>query len=84
MIDRLLTYLQYGDRFCGIERVRETTQQTDNTVFEDVNQVEMLNPINLLEQAFANDKDMAGQSVPNELKDLLNQVISELTEQEQL
>lgn len=72
-------------RFCGIERVRETNQtQSDNTVFEDLNQVEMLNPINLLEQAFANDKDMAGQDVPEEIKTLLNAVISELAEQEQL
>jgi exonuclease SbcD len=72
-------------KFCGIERVRE---QSDNTssdaVFEDLSEIEMLNPQNLLEQAFANDKDMAGQSVPDELKALLNEVISELTEQEQL
>ncbi len=72
-------------RFCGIERVREHKQtHSDNTVFEDLNQVEMLNPLNLLEQAFANDKDMAGEAVPDELKGLLNEVISELTEQEQL
>ena len=72
-------------KFCGIERVREQTTHTDNdTVFEDLSEVEMLNPLNLLEQAFANDKDMAGQSVPDELKVLLNDVISELTEQEQL
>ncbi len=72
-------------KFCGIERVRE---QSDNNgsdaVFEDLGEVEMLNPQNLLEQAFANDKDMAGQSVPDELKALLNEVISELAEQEQL
>ncbi|TMN84723.1 MULTISPECIES: exonuclease SbcCD subunit D C-terminal domain-containing protein [unclassified Pseudoalteromonas] len=72
-------------KFCGIERVRE---QSDNTssdaVFEDLSEVEMLNPQNLLEQAFANDKDMAGQSVPDELKALLNDVINELAEQEQL
>lgn len=72
-------------RFCGIERVRENSLiQSDTTIFEDLNQVEMLNPVNLLEQAFASDKDMAGQSVPDELKTLLNEVISELTEQEQL
>ncbi|MGO3643269.1 MAG: exonuclease SbcCD subunit D C-terminal domain-containing protein, partial [Pseudoalteromonas sp.] len=72
-------------RFCGIERVRENTQtQSDTHLFEDLNQVEMLNPINLLEQAFASDKDMAGQTVPDELKVLLNEVINELTEQEQL
>ncbi|MFY8325172.1 exonuclease SbcCD subunit D [Pseudoalteromonas sp. ZZD1] len=72
-------------RFCGIERVRENSQtQTNERVFDDLNQVEMLNPINLLEQAFENDKDMAGQNVPEELKALLNEVISELTEQEQL
>ncbi|WP_350588599.1 hypothetical protein, partial [Psychrobacter sp. 78a-MNA-CIBAN-0178] len=68
-----------------IERVREqSTQNDDNTVFEDLSEVEMLNPLNLLEQAFANDKDMAGQSVPDELKALLSDVINELTEQEQL
>ncbi len=72
-------------RFCGIERVRENSPTHSNErVFDDLNQVEMLNPINLLEQAFANDKDMAGQNVPEELKSLLNEVISELTEQEQL
>ncbi len=72
-------------RFCGIERVRENSHTiADENVFEDLNQVEMLNPINLLEQAFANDKDMAGQDVPDELKRLLNEVISELTELEQL
>lgn len=72
-------------KFCGIERVREqSTQNDDNTVFEDLSEVEMLNPLNLLEQAFANDKDMAGQSVPDELKALLSDVINELTEQEQL
>lgn len=72
-------------KFCGIERVREqSAQNDDNTVFEDLSEVEMLNPLNLLEQAFANDKDMAGQSVPNELKALLSDVINELTEQEQL
>ena len=43
----------------------------------------MLNPINLLEQAFNNDKDMAGETVPSELKALLTDVIDEL-EQEQL
>jgi DNA repair protein SbcD/Mre11 len=72
-------------RFCGIERVRE--QSADNnqhTVFEDLSEVEMLNPLNLLEQAFANDKDMAGQSVPAEIKTLLTEVIGELTEQQQL
>ncbi len=72
-------------KFCGIERVREqSAQNDDNTVFEDLSEVEMLNPLNLLEQAFANDKDMAGQSVPDELKALLSDVINELTEQEQL
>lgn len=72
-------------KFCGIERVREQTAQTNNDPgFEDLSEIEMLNPLNLLEQAFANDKDMAGQSVPDELKALLNNVISELTEQEQL
>ncbi|MEL0634223.1 exonuclease SbcCD subunit D C-terminal domain-containing protein [Pseudoalteromonas carrageenovora] len=72
-------------KFCGIERVREKSATDNNeSVFEDLSEVEMLNPLNLLEQAFANDKDMAGQSVPDELKALLNDVISELTEQEQL
>jgi len=72
-------------KFCGIERVREKSATDNNeSVFEDLSEVEMLNPQNLLEQAFANDKDMAGQSVPDELKALLNDVISELTEQEQL
>ena len=70
--------------FCGIERIRD--QQVNNsseTVFEDLSFVEMLNPINLLEQAFNNDKDMAGETVPSELKALLTDVIDEL-EQEQL
>ncbi|MEL0602544.1 exonuclease SbcCD subunit D [Pseudoalteromonas undina] len=72
-------------KFCGIERVREQTTTSDNSaVFEDLSEIEMLNPLNLLEQAFANDKDMAGQTVPDELKTLLNDVISELTEQAQL
>ncbi|TMO01768.1 exonuclease SbcCD subunit D C-terminal domain-containing protein [Pseudoalteromonas sp. S558] len=72
-------------KFCGIERVREqSANNEDDTVFEDLSEVEMLNPLNLLEQAFANDKDMAGQSVPDELKALLSDVINELTEQEQL
>jgi len=70
--------------FCGIERVRQTNKQQSSAIFEDLSQVEMLNPQTLLEQAFANNKDMAGQSVPEELKTLLNAVISELTEQEQL
>lgn len=72
-------------KFCGIERVREQSANNDDSaVFEDLSEVEMLNPLNLLEQAFANDKDMAGKSVPDELKMLLNDIISELTEQEQL
>ncbi|MBQ4833661.1 exonuclease SbcCD subunit D C-terminal domain-containing protein [Pseudoalteromonas sp. MMG010] len=72
-------------QFCGIERVREQhNHDSGSPVFEDLTEVEMLNPINLLEQAFANDKDMAGQSVPDELKTLLSGVISELAEQEQL
>lgn len=72
-------------KFCGIERVREQATTSDSSaVFEDLSEIEMLNPLNLLEQAFANDKDMAGQAVPNELKALLNDVVSELTEQEQL
>ena len=70
--------------FCGIERVRQVSKQQQSAVFEDLSQVEMLNPQTLLEQAFANNKDMAGQSVPEELKTLLNEVISELAEQEQL
>ena len=70
--------------FCGIERVRQVNKQQQSAVFEDLSQVEMLNPHTLLEQAFANNKDMAGQSVPAELKTLLNEVISELAEQEQL
>ena len=71
-------------RFCGIERVRQQNKKQRLTVFEDLSQVEMLNPQMLLEQAFANNKDMAGQAVPDELKTLLNDVISELAEQEQL
>lgn len=71
-------------RFCGIERVREQVSNDDDVIFEDLTEVEMLNPINLLEQAFANDKDMAGKNVPEELKTLLSDVIKELTEQEQL
>jgi len=65
-------------------RVRD--QQVSNsseTVFEDLSFVEMLNPISLLEQAFNNDKDMSGETVPSELKALLTNVIDEL-EQEQL
>ena len=68
--------------FCGIERVRQINKQQNSAVFEDLSQVEMLNPQTLLEQAFANNKDIAGQSVPDALKTLLNEVISELAEQQ--
>lgn len=72
-------------KFCGIERVREQTSQNDTSVvFEDLTEVEMLNPQSLLEQAFNNDKDMAGQPLPEEIKSLLDDVINELAEQEQL
>lgn len=72
-------------RFCGIERVREQAANNEGgAVFEDLTEVEMLNPLNLLEQAFANDKDMHGESVPDALKNLLNDVINELEEQQQL
>ena len=72
-------------KFCGIERVREQTGLNDTSVvFEDLTEVEMLNPQNLLEQAFKNDKDMAGQPLPDEIKSLLDEVISELEEHEQL
>ncbi|CAM3828802.1 MULTISPECIES: exonuclease SbcCD subunit D [Pseudoalteromonas] len=70
-------------QFCGIERVRQINKKQNNPVFEDLSQVEMLNPQTLLEQAFATNKDMAGQSVPIELKTLLNDLLSELAEQQQ-
>ncbi|WP_206770850.1 hypothetical protein, partial [Vibrio owensii] len=46
-------------KFCGIERVRQQSNQQDDeqTLFEDVSQIEALNPHSLLEQAFANNKD---------------------------
>ncbi|WP_404343352.1 exonuclease SbcCD subunit D C-terminal domain-containing protein [Pseudoalteromonas mariniglutinosa] len=71
-------------RFCGIERVRQTNNESNNNaVFEDLSQVEMLNPHTLLAQAFAANKDMAGTVMPEQLTSLLNNVIAELEEQEQ-
>ena len=70
--------------FCGIERVRQTNKDHNTPVFEDLTQVEMLNPHTLLEQAFAANKDLAGEEVSDELKSLLTNVIAELEEQEQL
>ncbi|WP_462182470.1 exonuclease SbcCD subunit D C-terminal domain-containing protein [Pseudoalteromonas gelatinilytica] len=73
-------------KFCGIERVRQQGYQQDDeqTLFEDVSQIEALNPHSLLEQAFANNKDMAGQAVPKELENLLSQVIDELNAEDLL
>ena len=73
-------------KFCGIERVRQQNNQQDDeqTLFEDVSQIEALNPHSLLEQAFANNKDMAGQAVPKELEGLLSQVIDELNAEDLL
>jgi len=72
-------------RFCGIERVRQaTSEKKHSATFDDLSQVEMLNPLTLLEQAFANNKDLAGSEVPEEVKSILTDVIAELEEQEQL
>ncbi len=73
-------------KFCGIERVRQERNHQDDeqALFDDVSQIEALNPHSLLEQAFANHKDMAWQAVPKELEDLLSHVIDELNTEDVL
>ncbi|WP_105169448.1 exonuclease SbcCD subunit D C-terminal domain-containing protein [Pseudoalteromonas sp. T1lg23B] len=65
--------------FCGIERVNELAQQQNET-FTDLGQVEQLDPMTLLELAFAQQVD-ASQSVPDALKDCLAHVINSMDEE---
>ncbi len=65
-------------------RQERNHQDDEQALFDDVSQIEALNPHSLLEQAFANHKDMAGQAVPKELEDLLSHVIDELNTEDVL
>lgn len=69
--------------FCGIERVREqqVQNQADDT-FEDISYVESLNPLTLLQQAFANHNDTAGSDVPEQVQQLLSSLIDEIDQED--
>ncbi|QTL37938.1 exonuclease SbcCD subunit D C-terminal domain-containing protein [Pseudoalteromonas viridis] len=67
--------------FCGIERVSNTQQATDEPHFEDLGQVEKLEPVSLLELAYRAQID-SEQAVPQALQDCLMQVLASVQEQE--
>ncbi|MEC4087908.1 exonuclease SbcCD subunit D C-terminal domain-containing protein [Pseudoalteromonas rubra] len=67
--------------FCGIERVSNTQQSADMPHFEDLGQVEKLEPVSLLELAYRAQID-SEQAVPQALQDCLMQVLASVQEQE--
>ncbi|MCF2906972.1 exonuclease SbcCD subunit D C-terminal domain-containing protein [Pseudoalteromonas sp. DL2-H2.2] len=67
--------------FCGIERVSNTQQAADEPHFEDLGQVEKLEPVSLLELAYRAQID-SEQAVPQALQDCLMQVLASVQERE--
>ncbi|WP_046006322.1 exonuclease SbcCD subunit D C-terminal domain-containing protein [Pseudoalteromonas rubra] len=78
-IEQALTDKQV--HFCGIERVSNAQQATDEPHFEDLGQVEKLEPVSLLELAYRAQID-SEQAVPQALQDCLMQVLASVQEQE--
>ncbi|TMP27641.1 exonuclease sbcCD subunit D [Pseudoalteromonas rubra] len=67
--------------FCGIERISTTQQSSDSPYFEDLGQVEKLEPMRLLELAYEAQIDNE-QPVPDALQNCLMQVLANVQEQE--
>jgi exonuclease SbcD len=68
--------------FCGIERVQDTQVQDDEVIFQDLGQVEKLNPLDLLELVYKQQVDTE-QALPANLADCLAEVLNDMEEEEQ-
>ena len=68
--------------FCGIERVQDTQVQDDEVIFQDLGQVEKLNPLDLLELVYKQQVDTE-QALPANLADCLAEVLIDMEEEEQ-
>lgn len=68
--------------FCGIERVQDSQLQDDEVIFQDLGQVEKLNPLDLLELVYKQQVD-SEQALPANLADCLAEVLNDMEEEEQ-
>ena len=66
--------------FCGIERVQDVQKHDDEVVFQDLGQVEKLNPLDLLDMVFKQQVD-SEQDLPTNLADCLAEVLNDMEEE---
>ncbi|RZQ53896.1 exonuclease sbcCD subunit D [Pseudoalteromonas phenolica] len=67
--------------FCGIERVQDVQKHDDEVVFQDLGQVEKLNPLDLLDMVFKQQVD-SEQDLPTNLADCLAEVLNTMEEEQ--
>ncbi|TMO55774.1 exonuclease subunit SbcD [Pseudoalteromonas phenolica] len=67
--------------FCGIERVQDVQKHDDEVIFQDLGQVEKLNPLDLLDMVFKQQVD-SEQTLPENLADCLAEVLSAMEEEQ--
>ncbi len=66
--------------FCGIERVQDVQKHDDEVIFQDLGQVEKLNPLDLLDMVFKQQVD-SEQDLPTNLADCLAEVLNDMEEE---
>ena len=66
--------------FCGIERIRSTCVETDDTHFDDLGRVEQLDPNQLLDLAFKQQLNTSSP-VPEAVQQCLSEVLASLEEE---
>ena len=67
--------------FCGIERVQDVQKHDDEMIFQDLGQVEKLNPLDLLDMVFKQQVD-SEQDLPTNLADCLAEVLNTMEEEQ--
>ena len=67
--------------FCGIERVQDVQKHDDEVVFQDLGQVEKLNPLDLLDMVFKQQVD-SKQDLPENLAGCLAEVLNDMEEEQ--
>ncbi|TLX48148.1 exonuclease sbcCD subunit D [Pseudoalteromonas phenolica] len=67
--------------FCGIERVQDVQKHEDEVIFQDLGQVEKLNPLDLLDMVFKQQVD-SEQDLPANLADCLAEVLNDMEEEQ--
>lgn len=67
--------------FCGIERVQDVQKHDDEVIFQDLGQVEKLNPLDLLDMVFKQQVD-SEQDLPANLADCLAEVLNDMEEEQ--